>query len=1159
VQDTCGNLYELEYGGSIVEIPLGGTTGTTIYSGLGDGVIGLAIDSSNNLYAGARYSTNVEKIPSINCVPQPGEAALVASNMNTIAVYYFDPGILATDSAGDLFIAGYTCCGLLVEETAAGKPVVLLSSLPGQITSMIADSQNNLYFTVIGSGIVYELAYSSGAYASSPTELISSGLETALGLSFDKFGNLFVGDSGTGIIYEVPYNQSTGTIASASIYPVASGLNLANALSIPLNGTAVFFTGSKSSDIFELTLGSADAGSAAVGGTGSTAFGFYFNASTSLGSIAVSPAAGYFSNTKAGSCNTTSTYTAGSSCTVDVSFGPKVPGLATGSVVLANSSGAALATGYVSGVGLGAGLTVDTGTMTSVGGSGSFKSPMSVALDAAGDSYFADAGNNAVLEFKQGSTQAISLGSNLLKPSGVAVDGVGNVIIADTGNNQIVEVPIVNGALSNAAQVTIVTASTKNSSGTSIPTPIAGAVLSGPTGVTVDGQGNLYIADTGNNRIVYLPYNGSWNVANASVLGSDLTGPLATTVDPSGNLYVADSGTGQIYRLPAPVSSGVQQTVAVGYSKPSALATDASGSLFVVDQGDGNIVRIPNLSGTLTPNEAIEVGIGNANPYGLAVDPYGNLYVADSTAGAAYLITRTSTTEVFGDWPVGSPSGSLPVKVENEGNQVLTLASPFYTLTGNTGDFSLSASPSSACVDGGSIAVGAGCELDASFQPTASGNRSETLTLNSNATNAVPNATTVQVVLSGTGATTAATTTALAITSPAGSAPIFGHPITLTASVASSGGTPTGSAQLLADGVITGEATLSGSGVATFTLATGLTGGSHSLEAVYLGSSFFDGSSSSPFSVTVSTAFTTSTLAIAPPFNNPNSSLPGSSVTFTATINSAAVGIPTGTVTFATGSTSLGSASVVSAPGGVFQASISTTALPVGTDLVTATYSGDANYVTSSTSGTVAVVSAPYVVGAASGTVLISSNKTSDSSVTFTDSSYGGWQGVIGYQCVASSLPANSICVFSPGQLIVMASTAGSPNPPLTTTLTVLINNPPNSPAQGSMLWWLGSLTGLLLFWMRRRMMRGAWTTAIMLIGVVLFAVATSGVLACSNGVSYATPTGSSTITVVASADPYLSVSSGTTQPCVNSTTGATGPTQGPCTQQTFQIGLTVQ
>jgi hypothetical protein len=179
--------------------------------------------------------------------------------------------------------------------------------------------------------------------------------------------------------------------------------------------------------------------------------------------------------------------------------------------------------------------------------------------------------------------------------------------------------------------------------------------------------------------------------------------------------------------------------------------------------------------------------------------------------------------------------------------------------------------------------------------------------------------------------------------------------------------------------------------------------------------------------------------------------------------------------------------------------------------------------------------------------------------VTFTDSSYGGWQGVIGYQCVASSLPANSICVFSPGQLIVMASTAGSPNPPLTTTLTVLINNPPNSPAQGSMLWWLGSLTGLLLFWMRRRMMRGAWTTAIMLIGVVLFAVATSGVLACSNGVSYATPTGSSTITVVASADPYLSVSSGTTQPCVNSTTGATGPTQGPCTQQTFQIGLTVQ
>jgi sugar lactone lactonase YvrE len=1163
VQDSCGNFYELEEGGNLLEVPAGGGASIWIANHGGqwaDGLPGgIAIDSSNNLYVDNKWNGQIIKIPSSNCVPNPGGSVTLTSNSSAwasnLGVYWYDPGDLATDAAGDLFIIPNNCCNSngiyeLVGGTAYGAGVLVLggNSLP-QVTTVGADPAGDVFFTVSGSGTVYEIPV--GSYGTGkPTAVISSGLNTALGVSFDSFGNMFVGDSGTGSIYEVPFttagSSTTRALQFGSMYLVASGLPLGTPITVGKDGRSILYANGGGS-IYQQVLGAANFGSVAIGSTGNATVNVAFNS-------AVQPSAISFSSNAAitgtgGTCAAGTSYTAGQACTITAQFAPAVPGSASSSVAMAGSNGSALAAAYLEGIGLGAGLTVDTGTLSPVGGG--FAVPTSVAIDAAGDTFIADAGKNAILEFTPGSTTAISIGSNLSKPAGVAVDGAGNVIVADTGNNQIVEVPMVNGALSNAAQITIVSASDAKKN----PTPIAGAVLSSPAGVTIDALGNLYIADTGNNRVVYLPYSGSWNMAQASVLGSNLSAPLATAVDAWGTVYIANSGSGQIYRLPVPLSSGVQQLVAVGYSNPSALATDASGSLFVVNQGAGSILRIPSLSGTLNPNEAIEVGFGIANPYGIAIDGSGNLHVSDSADAAAYLVTRTSTTEAFGDWALNAASGPLPVKLENEGNQKLTFASPFFTAGGNTGDFSLSSAPTTECANGATVAVGDGCELDAIFQPTASGARTETLTLNSNAANTAS----AQVILSGSGAAEVTTTTSLVITSPANGSPFFGQPITLTATIKSSNGTPTGSAQLLVDGVITGESTLTSTGAATFTLATGLTGGKHSLQAVYLGSSTFDGSTSSVLEISVSTAPTTSTLAITAPFIDPYSAVAGTSVTFTVTVNSTGVGIPTGSLSFITGTTSLGTVALAPAAGGAFQASITTTNLPVGKDLVIATYSGDANYVRSSTSGTVIVVAAPTLVVSTSGTNLTSS-ATSDSSITFTHTSEGGWQGVVGYKCLASTLPANAICVFSPGQVAVQASTTGSVYPPSTTKMKVVVDNPPNSPAQGSMLWWVGGLTGLFLFWTRRRMMRGAWGTITMVIGAALLAISASGLMACNSGIAFQTPAGTSTITVIASADPYLNPSTPTTQPCgINPTTKQEDPTLAPCSQQTYSISLTAQ
>ena len=84
------------------------------------------------------------------------------------------------------------------------------------------------------------------------------------------------------------------------------------------------------------------------------------------------------------------------------------------------------------------------------------------------------------------------------------------------------------------------------------------------------------------------------------------------------------------------------------------------------------------------------------------------------------------------------------------------------------------------------------------------------------------------------------------------------------------------------DGVVAGYAPLSSGGVATFSLSMGLSGGSHSLQAVYLGTTSFAGSTSAVLPLSVSTAATTTTLTITPPYVSPNSALPGNSVTLIA-------------------------------------------------------------------------------------------------------------------------------------------------------------------------------------------------------------------------------------------------------------------------------------
>jgi hypothetical protein len=168
---------------------------------------------------------------------------------------------------------------------------------------------------------------------------------------------------------------------------------------------------------------------------------------------------------------------------------------------------------------------------------------------------------------------------------------------------------------------------------------------------------------------------------------------------------------------------------------------------------------------------------------------------------------------------------------------------------------------------------------------------------------------------------------------------VFGEPVTFTVSVtaaAPGSGTPSGTVSFR-DGTTTlTTVALDGTGTGTYTTSS-LTIGTHSMTAVYSGDADFTTSTSAVLTQTVSKATTTTAVV-----SSANPSVFGQSVTFTTTISVVAPGggTPTGTVTFKDGTTTLATATL---SGGL--ATYTTSSLSVGTHKITVVYSGDTNFV----------------------------------------------------------------------------------------------------------------------------------------------------------------------------------------------------------------------
>ncbi len=293
-----------------------------------------------------------------------------------------------------------------------------------------------------------------------------------------------------------------------------------------------------------------------------------------------------------------------------------------------------------------------------------FKIPLGVAIDAAGNLYIADSGNQRIRKINPAGTVTTFAGSGkaswkegkateaeFYNPSGVAVDASGNVYVADYDNHRIRKITPA-GVVSTLAG---------GGNGASYMDGIGSeARFAFPTGVAVDKQGNVYVADRENQVIRKITADGivTTLAGKASNMGgyADGTGseaqfnaPVGLAVDANNNVYVAEFGGHRIRKI---TPTGVVSTIAgngtpgfvqgtgtvAQFNKPAGVAVDKDGTLLIADVGNNCIRKVsPTREVTLFAGSGIAgtnagpVATAEFNyPISLAIDANGLVYVAEA-------------------------------------------------------------------------------------------------------------------------------------------------------------------------------------------------------------------------------------------------------------------------------------------------------------------------------------------------------------------------------------------------------------------------------------------------------------------------------------------------------------------------------------------------
>jgi hypothetical protein len=411
-------------------------------------------------------------------------------------------------------------------------------------------------------------------------------------------------------------------------------------------------------------------------------------------------------------------------------------------------------------------------------------------------------------------------GESLNQPYGIAMDAAGDLFIADSYNNRVVEIPAGGGAA------------------TVLDTTVNGIVLHAPIGIVLSAAGDLFIADSGNNRVVEIQRSlpPALNFAATSLGSTSNDSPQTVQVENIGNAPLT---------FPIP-SVGNNPSISANFTINSngasncPLLSPSSSPPGILEAGAICLLPIsfePATAGSLFGTLTLTDNSLNAAAPGYATQSI-------SLSGNAPAASLSAASLAFGLQQVGGASAAQQVTLTNIGSAAMTITS--ISVTGANASSFVFPNP---C--GSSLAAAANCVIQGHFTPLTAGAMAAVVTITDNASG------TPQIItLTGTGVYPVTVTV-----NPA--SPSVNRAQALNVTVAVSGGngnpTPTGSVILTAGNYLSAATALSNGSATISVPAWSLTDGTDSLAAAYTpdsssASTYKSASGSGSVLVTASTA-----------------------------------------------------------------------------------------------------------------------------------------------------------------------------------------------------------------------------------------------------------------------------------------------------------------
>ncbi|MDD0838196.1 SMP-30/gluconolactonase/LRE family protein [Curvibacter sp. HBC61] len=648
----------LTYAGSL--IPNG------LATNIGAGASGMAVDAAGLLYVTDISNHTVRRID-----PATGQSTVIAG-------------------AGR---SGFSGDGGAATDAMLNAPRGVAVDSAGNV--YIADTGNHRIRKINTSGVISTFAGTGATtFAGDGNAATAANFSGPQGVAVDGAGNVFIADTGNHRVRQVSVGGTVTTVAGIgqSGYlgddVAATTTSLSSPRGVVLDGTGAFYIVDASNQrirkvstagIITTVAGTGTAGFTGDGGAATSASlrapaGLALDGS---GNLYISDSSNHrIRKVSAGVITTlagTGTFgfggDGGAPASAQINSPQGVAVDSTGTVYVADTNNVRvrkISGGLIS-------TLAGTGS-NSFGGDGSdalsaqFSTIQGVARDSAGNVYISDSGSHRIRKISPTGLASTLAGTGvgnysgdngpassaqLKSPQGIALDSAGNLYVADSSNHRIRKID---------TSGTITTVAGSGSSGFSGDGgPANSAQLDTPYGVLVDSQGNIFIVDSGNNRIrqvdtagtiTTLAGSGGTGLVNGAAASAKFTLPIGLSIDSAGSLYVADFGNNVIRKVAAGMVSTVVGTGSNGFSGDGDAATsaklnfprgtvvDAANNLYIADTGNHRIRKVDSngvittVAGSGTPGFSGDGGAPTSaqlsSPFGLSLFGSMGLLIVDN-------------------------------------------------------------------------------------------------------------------------------------------------------------------------------------------------------------------------------------------------------------------------------------------------------------------------------------------------------------------------------------------------------------------------------------------------------------------------------------------------------------------------------------------------